>query len=145
MDESPRKKKPAFTARNKLMDYLARRDHSVKELRQKLSTHFTGEEIDQALEYAKEHNWLLPPDELAEKVANRLHEKLKGRLFIDNYLREKGLPSVAFDDELEYEKAIEFIDKKARHQELDRDKKGRILKNRGFDISTIQRVLNATS
>lgn len=150
------KKAPSGTsARNKLMDYLARRDHSELELRQKLKRFYSVEEIETAINYGKEQGWI-PNDlpgttALANKTAEALHRRKKGILFINSYLRKKGLPEVQSDRELELEKAEDLVknknlfsatqakDLKAKRQQL--GKIGRFLSSRGFESRTIQQII----
>ena len=123
------------------MDFLARRDHSEKELIEKLSTHFPMEEIEPALEEIKQRGWLLPPEELAEKATQSLHRKNKGYLYIQNFLRQRGLPGTPKDPELEYEKALGLIASKSKDPN-DPKRAVSLLKNRGFDTETISRVVH---
>jgi len=146
--------RPRTSARNKMMDYIARRDHSEKELRQKLRKNYTAEEIEIAITYGKEQSWI-PNSEisiqaLAEKTAEALHRKKKGILFINSYLKEKGLPEVEAHDELELEKAQELVKNKYLPSEpLDWQKKqklmakmSRFLMSRGFATPTIKTVIS---
>jgi regulatory protein len=137
--------KPPTSARNKLMDFLARRDHSERELRTKLSRHFAMAEIDEAIAFAKESKWLGDPQELAERVAQQLHQRHKGHLYILNYLREKGLPKVEKDPELEMRKATTVIATRFADREAlsfsEKQKVARLLNNRGFDEETIRRMI----
>ena len=129
------------TARNKMMDYLARRDHSEKELRTKLKKDFTSEEIDKALEYGRTHGWLPDTDEklnaLSDKTARMLHNKRKGIHYINNFLVKKGLPKVAQNMDLELEKARDLI----KNKKSDAAKAGRFLMGRGFDLSVVRKVV----
>jgi regulatory protein len=137
----PKRRKASLAA----MDYLAMRDHSEKELRQKLSKNYTPEEIAHAIEYVSENGWMMNPVELAQKVSEMLHNKKKGYLYICQYLREKGLPQVNKVEELEIEKGLAII---AAKLELEppfawetKPKVQRLLVNRGFDPSTIRNIL----
>jgi len=143
------KKRPPRTARNTMMDLLARRDHSEKELRQKLKLReFPAEEIDKALQYAHDHNWLGDTTKLAHTMAGFLHRRGKGIHKINNTLREKGLPAVASDDALELEKAMALIKTKRKTKKYSdlKDPKvraslGRFLQSRGFPLEIIRKVL----
>lgn len=138
-------------AKKKVMDFLARRNHSEKELRKKLSEKFSKNElfttdvIDEAIAYAKENNWLGDPEELAVQTADMLHRKNKGIHYINNYLREKGLPAVETDREFEIEKALLLVKNKFDEDyEFSRDEKakvGRLLTSRGFDSETVRKVI----
>jgi len=153
MNNSSPKRRPPMSARNKMMDLLARRDHSEKEIRQKLKIRFPVEEIDRAIEYGKKHKWL--PDsvedlqKLAEKIATVLQRRGKGRIYINQYLAKKGLPSVQMDAREELEKALSLVENKFSDLEgLDREQKakkkekiGRFLLARGFDMGTVRKVI----
>ncbi len=123
------------------MDYLARRDHSEKELIEKLSRFFEWEEIEPTIQEMKERGWILDPVELATKVTENLHQKNKGFLYIQHFLRKKGLPSTEKDPDREWEKAQAIIEAKTKASP-DPKRMVSLLKNRGFDTETISRVLN---
>lgn len=132
-------------ALDKLADHLARRDHSEAELRSKLARHYSPDEIDAAISEAQERRWLLPAEELAAKVAEEWHRKGKGILFINQYLKNKGLPPVSTDSDKEKQKAKLVAQQKfARLGDLPYDEKqkvGQYLQNRGFDGETIRNVI----
>lgn len=143
-------------ARHKIMDLLARRDHSELELRRKLGdSEYTDLEIEDAIEFAKENRWLAPPDELAQRVALSLDHKRKGHRYIERFLRSKGLPAVAKNGENEVLKGRAVVCAKlgaklrlalANHGRIDyedRKKVHRLLVNRGFDDETIHRVIDS--
>lgn len=142
-------KKPANykpkTAINTTMDYLARRNHSEKELRQKLSKKYSVSEIDEALEFCRENNWLTPPESLAEQTTNVLHRRKKGFLFIQRYLKQKGLPVPLKNCEIEEEKVRELLERKFKSLPdfKSRQKAHRFLKSRGFEDEVIRKVLYA--
>ncbi|MCJ8277146.1 MAG: regulatory protein RecX [Bdellovibrionales bacterium] len=134
-------KPPQKKASVKAMDYLARRDHSEKELREKLSQFYTEQEVDEAMEYVISHGWLLPPDEMAQKAAEALNRKSKSHFYILNFLRKKGLPPVDRDDDKEHEKALHVLELKAKDLS-DYNHLHSLLKNRGFDTDTIRKVID---
>lgn len=134
----------------KAMDYLAMRDHSRSELRMKLSKyHFLPDDIESALNHVETSGWLLPPQALAEKVADQLHRKKKSHFYILKYLQQKQLPPVTRDSERELEKARSLLGGRfsplSKPSTLDKRQMMVFLKNRGFDHETIQRVINETS
>lgn len=133
--------KPQKTPSIKAMDYLARRDHSEKELIEKLSKHFPMEEIEPALAEIKKRGWLLSPEELAHKVSQNLHRKNKGHLYIQHFLREKGLPRTEKDPEMEMAKARDVLETKSRGSKEPK-RMASLLKNRGFDTETISRMIH---
>jgi len=136
-----------------MMDLISRRDHSEREIRQKLKGKFEPSEIDLAIEYGKERGWLPNSVEselaLSEKAANELHRKKKGILYINAQLKEKGLPEVEGNPEQELEKAIELVKNKySVPNDSTRDEKeklkaklGRFLISRGFDMSIVRKVI----
>jgi regulatory protein len=139
------------TATHTVVDLLSRREHSEKELKQKLKKReFTNEEIDQALQKAKDHQLISKPEDIAERFANQLHRKNKGIHFINSTLHEKGLPSVSRDEELELEKAKALVKTKYSRfnfdsKEATREEKLKVMRflaSRGFDSSTIRKVIN---
>lgn len=146
-----RKSKPPRSARNKMMDFLARRDHSEKEIRKKLKEReFTPEEIEKAITYGRENNWL-PNSEseatkLSEQMARGLHHKNKGIIYINHFLSQKGLPPISTDEDLEIEKARRCLETKSLLPtgEFDRGlmaKRSRFLMSRGFQLDVIRKVI----
>lgn len=131
-------------ALDKIADYLARRDHSEKELITKLSRKYSASAIANAVDQAKQNHWLTDPEELAQRVAESLHRKNKGHLYICSYLSEKGLPQINRSAEKELEKAQEFIQNRLQTLELDCEQKQKAtgwLQSRGFDSETISQVI----
>jgi regulatory protein len=135
--------KKNLSAENKLLALLAQRDHSEKELRTKLKK-YPVEDVNLAINKAKERNWLKPAEDLSYKVAAMLSQKGKGQLYIQNYLRQKGLPNIRMDEEEEFNKACRLIES-LRHKQKDFIKWSRYLQNRGYETSIIRKVLNAHS
>lgn len=125
------------------MEYLAARDHSPLELKKKLRKFFSDEEIEEAISEARERRWLPSDEELSERVTRSLNRKKKSQGYIQGYLRARGLPTVKNSDEIEYEKAKTLIDSryKSRTRE-DKIKIMRYLKNRGFSLEIIRKVIN---
>ncbi|MFS4458491.1 regulatory protein RecX [Bdellovibrio sp. HCB2-146] len=141
---------PRNLAKRKVMDLLSRRDHSEQELRIKLRDKFSEVEdsdnvIDEAIEFAKDSKWLGDPQELSYRMADMLHRRNKGIIYINNYLREKGLPAVETDRALELEKALTIVKNKYdENYEFSREEQarvGRLLASRGFDSETVRKVL----
>lgn len=141
-------------ALQKTMDYLGVRDHSRYELEQKLRRlEFSKEDIAYALNHVEASGWLPPPEVLAEKVAQQLHRKKKSHMYILGYLRQKKLPSVNRDSEIEREKAKKLLlyhfsrlSKGSRDAKNSLPKKmAQFLQNRGFDRETIAKVVHETS
>ena len=147
-EKNPLKTKQA--AKRKVMDLLARRDHSEKELRKKLREKFSDEDdgldaVEEAIAYAKDNNWLGDPSALAYRMADMLHRRNKGIHYINQYLKEKGLPSVETDRDLELEKALAIVKNKYDEDydftREDKARVGRLLASRGFDSETVRKVI----
>lgn len=97
-------------AKKKLMDFVARRDHSEKELSQKLSRYCEPEVVQQTITWAYEQNWLSAPEKLQQQLAAQLDRRGKGIHKINQKLNELGLDSVKahFDEELEKARHLIF-------------------------------------
>lgn len=142
-------KEKILRARKKMMDYVARRDHSEKELRQKMREQYSQAEIDLAIEYGKEKGWIPDSPEsqqsLAEKFTQMLHRRGKGIHAINHYLQSKGLPQQKPTYELELEKAQELLENKfASWPKLDAKEKakaGRFLMSKGFESQVVREIL----
>ena len=138
------------TIKRKMMDLIARREHSETELRQKLSAKFSAEGsfddlIEEVLETAKAQKWIGESSEQAQRVVDQLHSRGKGIEYINAYLQEKGLPTVAADNDLELKKALDLVKNKysAEHEfSLEQKAKmARFLASRGFDSDTVRKVI----
>jgi regulatory protein len=134
------------TALQTVMDLLSRREHSEKELKQKLKKRqFALEEIESALQKAKAHGWLGTPDEVSLRLADQLHRKKKGLHAINRVLQEKGLPTISRDESVELEKARRLVKTKVSDlTQLSREQKLKIMRflaSRGFDSSTIRKAI----
>lgn len=149
-EEDKSRKNLVMAAKRKVMDMMARRDHSEKEVRQKLRDKFSDEDnldelIQEAVDYAKDNRWLGDPQELAYRLADMLHRRYKGIYYINNYLRDKGLPSVEKDTSYELEKAMEIVQSKwGELEKPSREEKariGRFLAARGYDSETVRKVI----
>ncbi len=106
-------RRPKRKARDKVMDILARRPHSRLEIEQKMSPHYSMQEIVGAIQFAEENGWMMQPEEMAFRLSLELGRRKKGHRFIAQYLKKRGLPQVETDRDAEVEKAMEFIASKA--------------------------------
>ncbi len=92
-NKAPRAKLAAF---DRLLLLISKRDHSRKELREKLSrAEHTTAEINTALAEAEDLRWLPAEDELARREAARLSRSGKSIPQIRQWLLKKGLPTSA--------------------------------------------------
>ena len=140
------KSRATRSARTKVMDLLARRDHSELELCRKLAPHFPTDEILEAIAFARENNWLAPQEVIAERAAQALARKNKSHRYISRFLQNRGLPPMARDREGEVAKALAIVKPfLARRQNFEvyqaRRKIIRLLINRGFDSETVGAAL----
>ncbi len=129
--------------KRKIVDYLSRRDHSLAELKTKLSR-FIKEDGDkeivlQGLEWAEKHKYLKAPEEIAELMVRQLHQKLKGAHYIRQFLAKKKLPTDYYDAEMELEKAKQLFEKKGRN--VPKEKFFRFLLSRGFEMHIAREVI----
>ena len=131
--------------------YLAQREHSRRELEQKLSAHGDSREIEALSEVLDklEQQGFLSERRMVEQVARTrrsrfgsqriVHElKTKG---IDGHLIDGILPALK---ETELEAALNIWRKKYDHLPETREERGkqiRFMMNRGFSMETIQQVL----
>ncbi len=138
--------KSGLNAREKIVQYLAIRDHSVLELQQKMmQKKYTSKEIQEGIAWAMEKNLIAEPSKVSEMMSSGLHRKNKGILYINQYLEAKGLPPIAADWDLEVEKAERFCKKQFANPPYTFEQKQdiyRVLSRRGFVDQTIQQVSN---
>lgn len=130
-----------------LTRYLALRDHSRHELRQKLSKRFASELIEKLLSEADENGWLTPEEKIAAQAALAWQRRMKSRRYIEGQLRKRKLPLPPRDDETELENVRALVERKfGPPHELsyeERAKAYRFLRYRGFDDRTIGKVFHA--
>lgn len=113
MDRAPttnNRTRTPVTAYQRMVKLLSRRDHSEKELTEKLQkAEHSPEEIAEALEVARSKKWL--PDEtvLAARESARLALAGKSPSQITMWLKKKGLPTKGFviaeDDQVNEEES----------------------------------------
>ncbi len=136
-------------ARDRLTRYLALRDHSRFELRQKLLRRFSTTVVDRVLDEASNCGWLASDEAVAEQAVRMLERKGKSRRYIEGALRQKRLPLPPRDDAAEVRKVRDLVEKKfGSVAELTFEQKGkavRFLKYRGFEDRCIRQVLNEKS
>lgn len=140
------------------MEMLARREHSEKELREKLQNYeFSAADIETALAFGKNKGWIPDTPEAAQDLADRTAESLrrkgKGIHYINEILRLKGLPLQRAVEEDELEKAFGLVktkysklhSKTAEMPQEEREKSeakvARFLASRGYEMDIIRKVL----
>lgn len=136
------------------MHLLSRKNYSRKELREKLSKRYSMEMVQNVLVWAEVNRWLMDEHEIAERTVQILQQKSKGKIYIRNYLKKRGLPEIELHQEDEMEKAKTLILAKwPALPSLWQDLKGfdekqklkskalRFLMSRGFEMSTAQKAV----
>lgn len=138
------------SVREKAMDYLAIRDHSRAELQRKLEQKkYAEHEIQTALDQLEQTGLLKATDTMAQQVYEALTLKNKSHAAILVALEAKGLPPVSYSIEDEIQKAKNLIasslSKLSNSSDLDKKQMAHFLKNRGFDMETINAVVPLSS
>jgi len=146
---------PKYTlpqAKYKVMELMATRDHSVKEVKKKLSPRCEVETLKQLLDWLQEQPWLPKEEKIQEQVIHALGRRKKGQNYINKKLSEMGLKSVRLNPEIELEKALDCVQNKWDKNEFKglpfkemqkaKAKVIRFLASRGFDLSTAQKAYN---
>ncbi len=130
--------------RQQLLAYLRRREYSRKELKTRLlAKGFTGELIEQQLDYFADQGWQ-SDSRYAEQQARSLARKGYASRVIDQRLRQAGLASVSLTEALpDYSWQSVILANVQKRQSLLVDEKGRNklvrwLLARGFDYGQIQ-------
>lgn len=130
------------------IDILARRDHSVREMKQKLARkNISSEDIEEVIQWLFQKR-LLNDDQFAQKKAESImRTKMCGPRYIEQKLREAGVSSdirervvneLASSGEwnVRAQKAIEQWKKIHPKHKDDRVRQARFLASRGFDPSS---------
>lgn len=137
-----------------VMHLLSRKNYSRKELNEKLSKRYSQKMVADVMIWAEVNRWLLDENEIAARTVELLHQRNKGKMYISNYLKKRGLPAVELDADHELVKAqgllsAKFADfqEQFQMQESYQDKQRlkakvmRYLISRGFDMGTAQKAI----
>jgi regulatory protein len=134
------------------MHYLARREHSRAELRNRLLPHVQeGEDVDAVLDELTARNWLSDA-RAAEQMLNQRRTRF-GAQRITHELRQKGIGDDLIEDvlpklkETEIDTARDVWRKKfgtLPKDQKEKAKQARFLQSRGFAIDTILKVLQTS-
>lgn len=150
LSEKSNARSESTRARETLTRLLSIRDHSRRELKQKLSRKYSAEATAEALEWAENHQLLREEAAISQVLSQQLDRQLKSHRQIGAQLMKKGLPPQKANRDLELEKIRRLLGRKFR-QEVTSGKKFsyeekikayRFLKNRGFSDSLIKIALN---
>jgi len=134
------------------IDLLSRREHSIKELHNKLRLKdYVEEDINNVISYLLERDYL-SEQRFTESVFRSRVNKGYGQQYIENELRQKGIMSSMISDvanELSvdwYQQALNTYSKKFNNTDIrdqkDKAKRIRFLQYRGFSLDEIYAVLN---
>ncbi len=124
---------------------LALRDHSLHELKTKLSRKFEPEMVTRVLGVAEARGWLCSEEKVAEQLAAALHRRGKSLGYINGQLRKRKLPVVEMSSDEELTKARDLLVRRFGEEKLsyeERTKAYRYLKYRGFEDRWIRKALN---
>ncbi|TKB44645.1 regulatory protein RecX [Thalassotalea mangrovi] len=132
-------------------NYLARREHSLQELRQKLTLkEYSGDDIELVLEKLVEQD-IQSDLRYAQSVIRQRIAKGYGRSYINNELKHKGLASGTIHEALISEPTDWFELAKGVYQkrygdtaitdQKDKAKRVRFLQSRGFDFEQISAAM----
>jgi regulatory protein len=131
------------------MRYLARREHSRAELRNKLFPHvLEGDDVEAVLNELEKRNWLSDV-RAVEQMVNQRRQRF-GTQRIAHELRQKGIADTLIDQALpelrttEFETAREVWQKKfgvLPQDQNEKFKQARFLQSRGFSTEVIFKVL----
>lgn len=128
-----------YSAREKAVEYLGRFARSERQVRDYLRRkQFPREEIDDAIAYLHEHNYLNDTG-YAEMVVRERIRRCDGPLKIRQALFQKGIDSATQDrlmrelypEEVQVEAAVTLLRKRLRRVE-DRARAMRLIASRGF-------------
>jgi regulatory protein len=146
--------KPQVSLRQRALDYLAKREYSVVELAQKLSTvakqyELDTEEIPGILEDFKKRNWV-SDTRFTEQILHARKSKF-GSARIAHELREKGISDELISEAVQDVKENELANAKAVWRKKynatpssreEWAKQARFLQSRGFGFEIIKKVIN---
>jgi SOS response regulatory protein OraA/RecX len=140
------KSPPPMTVRQKIADYLSRRDHSEKELVRKLKRKFEPEDIAEGITFAKKVGWIPQTEaerlQLAEKMSLIFSRRKKGQAWINAKLKSLGLPTVKLNEDEEFEKAVALIEQRIRGRLVrSYEQHFRFLISRGFSKTIASQAL----
>jgi regulatory protein len=143
------------TILHKSVDLLSRREHSRKELQQKLlQREFLAEEISEVINYLVDNNYL-SDQRYSESVFRLRVNKGFGKYYIEQELRQKGI-SNSLITALEQQQMIDWTAQAAvayqkKYADItikdqkEKAKRIRFLQSRGFSTDEILTVINKIS
>jgi regulatory protein len=133
-------------AMERLNRYLALRDHSRFELKQKLLKSFDPELVEHVVAEASDAGWLASEEEIAARAALTYARQNKSRSYIEAQLRKRHLPLPPLSAEEELDKIRALVERRfGLIRDLsfeERQRVFRFLKYRGFEDRSIRQVMH---
>lgn len=129
---------------HRLASYLAARDHSLFELKSKLSRRFDEDTVQRVLSAAHERGWLTSDEKIAGQLIRALERRNKSWRYIELQLRKRRLPVPPKTSGSEQAAIQALLEKKFGGVTLPYEEKLkaiRFLKYRGFKDQEIKQVL----
>ena len=138
-----------LSLRNKALDLLSRREHSTTEIREKLCRYESNSDIvKEVIKSLKAEN-LLNDQRYTEAVVKEKSVKGYGPIYIENFLKKKGLTqynSSIHELEIDWlEVCRSVFQKKCRNKDLSSKEKEKILRflaYRGFSYEIIKSAIS---
>lgn len=136
---------------HKSIDLLSRREHSIKELKQKLLARaFEGDEIDVVSTYLIENDYL-SNERFAESVVRNKISRGYGYKYIENELKQKGVDGYVISQAIKEQNVDWYLQaglaynkrfgESPIYDHKDKAKRIRFLQYRGFSYEEINTVL----
>ncbi len=98
-----------------------------------------------AVDLAHARKYIKDPHELAAQTGRALQARGKGRFYVQQALKKKGLPALHLDSEQELANCQELLSRRFHGHDLSqtavRVKAFRYLTSRGFDSETVNKAL----
>lgn len=133
------------------MDLQARRDHSLKEIRDKLKRRTDPDTLKQALDWAEEQKWLPSEAKMQEQVAKIMSGRKKGQNALNLKLKQMGLKPVRLNADEELEIALRALESRFKSDILkglafkdfqkEKARTLRFLLGKGFSPMIIQKAV----
>jgi len=147
--------RPKFTfaqAKFRIMELMSTRDHTLKEIQNKIRPRCDDSIFNQAIEWLSSQTWLPEESQIQEQVIHALGQRKKGQNYINRKLNQMGLKSVQLNIESELKKALDCIQNKWDKEDLDhldfkekqkaKAKVIRFLAGRGFNLNVASKAYN---
>ncbi len=139
--------------KRKIMDLMARRDHSAREIQNKLKRRAEPDTLKAALAWAEEQSWIPSEEKLQDQVTRAMSVRKKGQNALNLKLQQLGLKPVRLNADVELEIALRALESRFKSDILkgldfkefqkQKAKTMRFLLSKGFSSSVIQKAVKA--